>query len=124
MITRFHVENYKALPDVTLDLTPIHVLIGPNDSGKTSVLEAVAALSRTAEDVLARAFPEPWQGRELVWWGTRDGRVAFEITIQESQRILEYRLVCQFPESGTAVTPAEERARVPGNDAKTINLSS
>jgi AAA15 family ATPase/GTPase len=40
MITRFRVRNYKALRDVTLDLTPIHVLIGPNDSGKTSILEA------------------------------------------------------------------------------------
>ena len=43
MITRFRVQNYKALRDVTLDLTPMHVLIGPNDSGKTSVLEALAA---------------------------------------------------------------------------------
>ena len=44
MITRFQVQNYKALRDVTLDLTPMHVLIGPNDTGKTSILEAMTAL--------------------------------------------------------------------------------
>ncbi|MHB1767925.1 MAG: AAA family ATPase [Phycisphaerae bacterium] len=41
MIMQFHVKNYKALRDVTLPLTQIHVLIGPNDSGKTSILEAL-----------------------------------------------------------------------------------
>lgn len=45
MITQFHVANYKALRDVTLDLTPIHVLIGPNGSGKSSILEAFELLS-------------------------------------------------------------------------------
>jgi hypothetical protein len=41
MITRFHVENFKALKDVTLDFpNPIHVLIGPNDSGTGEVKNA------------------------------------------------------------------------------------
>ena len=43
MIEKVRIQNYKALRNVTLELTPIHVLIGPNDSGKTSILEAVAA---------------------------------------------------------------------------------
>lgn len=47
MIKRLEVQNYKALRDITLDLTPIHVLIGPNDSGKTSALEAITALCRS-----------------------------------------------------------------------------
>ena len=44
MITRFGVKNFKALRDVELELTPLHVLIGPNDSGKTSILQALAAV--------------------------------------------------------------------------------
>ncbi len=49
MITRFQVQNYKALRDVILDLTPMHVLIGPNDAGKTSILEAITALCRSVD---------------------------------------------------------------------------
>ena len=56
MITRFRVQNYKALRDVTLDLTPVHVLIGPNDSGKTSLLEALAALCRSVERPFSEVF--------------------------------------------------------------------
>ena len=43
-LSRFGVKNYKCLGDIDIPLTPIHVLIGPNDSGKTSLLEAMAAL--------------------------------------------------------------------------------
>lgn len=66
MITRIRIENYKALRDVTIDLTPIHVLIGPNDSGKTSILEAVNALCRSVDLPLNDAFAGAWKGRELV----------------------------------------------------------
>ena len=71
MIKQFRVQNYKALRDVTLKLTPIHVLIGPNDSGKTSLLEAVAALCLSVDHPLADSFLGQWEGHSLV---TRDGQ--------------------------------------------------
>ena len=71
-MSRFSVKNYKCLVDVDIPLTPIHVLIGENDSGKTSLLEAMAALytgwGKDAPDV----FPLPWEGRELVFHGSQN----------------------------------------------------
>jgi predicted ATPase len=67
MITRFGVKNFKALKDVELELTPFHVLIGPNDSGKTSILQALAAVCRSVDMPLSQAFAGRWNGRELVW---------------------------------------------------------
>ncbi|MGE5297452.1 MAG: AAA family ATPase, partial [Solirubrobacterales bacterium] len=69
MIKRLKVKNFKALRDVEIELTPIHVLIGPNDSGKTSILDALAALCRSVDHNLADAFPGSWRDRELVWAG-------------------------------------------------------
>ena len=57
MITQFQVANYKALRDVTLDLTPIHVLIGPNSSGKSTILEAFAILSYSVKAPIANFWP-------------------------------------------------------------------
>ena len=37
MLRNFHVENFKCLRDVAVELEPFTVLIGPNDSGKTSL---------------------------------------------------------------------------------------
>ena len=65
MITQFRVQNYKALRDVTLNLTPVHVLIGPNDSGKTSLLEALAALCRSVEHPVSDLFRGDLSDRAL-----------------------------------------------------------
>ena len=42
MITNFHIENFKRLGSVDLELGSSVVLIGPNNSGKTSALQAMA----------------------------------------------------------------------------------
>lgn len=44
MITKLHIENFKCLRDVTVELQPLTVLIGKNDTGKTSFLEALGVL--------------------------------------------------------------------------------
>ena len=78
MIKRLKVKNFKALRDVEVSLTPIHVLIGPNDSGKTSILDALAAICRSVDHNLADAFLGSWKGSELVW----SGRFGLPVTIE------------------------------------------
>ena len=65
-LSRFGVKNYKCLADIDIPLTPIHVLIGPNDAGKTSLLEAIAAFYASADRALPQTLPAPWGGRDLV----------------------------------------------------------
>ena len=65
-LSRFGVKNYKCLGDVDIPLTPIHVFIGQNDSGKTSLMEAIAALYGSLKRPVEELFPQPWQGRQLV----------------------------------------------------------
>ena len=71
MLSYFRVENYKCLERVEFPLTPIHVLIGRNDSGKTSVLEAMLAYMRSTNSTIAvqDALPDGWLGEELVFHG-------------------------------------------------------
>lgn len=42
MLTRLHIQGYKALRDIDTTLEPLTVIVGPNGCGKTSVLEAIA----------------------------------------------------------------------------------
>lgn len=42
-LEELHVENYRCLRDVTLKFAPLTVLVGPNGSGKTAVLSALAS---------------------------------------------------------------------------------
>lgn len=84
MITRLRVKNFKALRDVEVNLTPIHVLIGPNDSGKTSILDALAALCRSVDHDLAQAFVGSWKGTELVWNGAADLPVNVDVDFDDA----------------------------------------
>jgi len=118
MITRFHVRNYKALRDVTLDLDRerMHVLIGPNDAGKTSVLEAIAALCRSVDHPLAEAFAGRWEGRELVWNGGEesDGVVGLQAMLNEDAG--DYELACTFRPRGRGVVQQSETITVSSED--------
>lgn len=42
-VNRLHVRGYRCVRNADLALTPLHALIGPNDSGKSSLLAAFAA---------------------------------------------------------------------------------
>ncbi|HQU43757.1 MAG: hypothetical protein B7Z73_12425 [Planctomycetia bacterium 21-64-5] len=73
MITKLRVERFRALRDVTVRLGKFNVLIGPNDQGKTSFLEAVFAIAATARNSIAESFWSPWRGRNLAYHGDPQG---------------------------------------------------
>lgn len=49
MITQLSISHFKAIASVTIPLGPITVLVGPNDSGKSTILQALLALSRCGD---------------------------------------------------------------------------
>jgi energy-coupling factor transporter ATP-binding protein EcfA2 len=109
MIIRFRVQNFKALRDVTFDLTPLHVLIGPNDSGKSSILQALGALGRSADRPLAQAFTGLWDGRSLVWQGNGDGTVVLSATLAASDELIQYELHVNFASQGREPCRVDEK---------------
>jgi len=48
MLTHFTLKNYKPISLIELELSPMSVFIGPNDSGKSSILQAVRYASQIA----------------------------------------------------------------------------
>ena len=44
-LQKIEISNFSCLRDVKIELTPLHALIGPNDSGKSSILRAVRTLT-------------------------------------------------------------------------------
>src|SRR6185295_4655702 len=52
MIQTAHFKNFKILRQVWVDLQPLTVIVGPNSSGKTSILQALDCLTRciTSDD--------------------------------------------------------------------------
>lgn len=114
MLRWIRIENYKALREVSIDLTPIHALIGPNDSGKTSVLEAVAALCRSVDQPLPDCFTGSWSGRSLVWHGATEPTVTLSAGGDAGTEQWTYRLQCRFGPERQVVT-GDESAEINGS---------
>jgi len=49
MIKKLVIENFKSLEKLELELDKFNVLIGPNSSGKSNILQAISFLSEMLE---------------------------------------------------------------------------
>ena len=97
MIKQFTVKNFKALESVSLPLTPIHVLIGQNDSGKTSLLEAIHAFCSSTRVPLNEAFPGMSTGQDLVHFGSTTSLIDLSATLFDSGApLLRYEFGVDF----------------------------
>lgn len=67
------IRNYRSLKDVTIRLDGLTTIIGPNGSGKTSVLRALELFSNDAPPVTLRDFHDEGEGIEVVLALPADG---------------------------------------------------
>ncbi len=118
MIKKLRVKNFKALRDIEIELTPIHVLIGPNDSGKTSILEVLAALCRSVDHELNDAFLGCWKGTELVWAGLLQVPVSIDVDFVD-ESIASYGISVLF---GSHKNKADIRSEFFKEGTSTVQL--
>ncbi|MBI3468591.1 MAG: ATP-binding protein [Planctomycetes bacterium] len=88
MIRLIETLNFRCLRYVCQPLGPLHVLVGPNASGKTTFLDIVAFLGRLVSDGLEAAVKERTETFQDLVWG-RSGNhfeLAVEAAIPEDRR--------------------------------------
>jgi len=65
-IEQVRIQEYGCLRDVSLNLTPLHALIGPNDSGKSTVLMALRTMTTLAAAGIG-AVQDGDKLRQAIW---------------------------------------------------------
>ncbi len=105
MIDRLQISNFKCLREVDVEFGPFNILIGPNDSGKSSLLQAIAQLGKTARTPLAQAFANPLSLENLVWRRDQSREVVWKATGTAATVPFSYHLALA---PGDPVPRAEE----------------
>jgi predicted ATPase len=95
MIERIRLTNFKCLRDVTVDLGALTVLIGPNDSGKTSLLDAIRLLGRTPYQNLTQVFSEANSLDKLVWFRDVSRSIGWQVLGRTAEGAYQYSLSLQ-----------------------------
>lgn len=89
MIRRIRVQNFLSLRDVTVDLSPLTIFIGPNASGKSAIFKALVCLSRLLRQSPVRgpqgdfALGADVTLDHLVWQGNAGLPIVFQIWFSE-----------------------------------------
>ena len=75
LIKSLHIKGMLSFQDMSLDLRPLNVLIGPNASGKSNLIEIIAMLQSLPRD-LAGFIRQSGGISEWLWKGKRTSPAA------------------------------------------------
>jgi predicted ATPase len=110
LIEQIHLTNLLSFgPDMpTLPLRSLNVLIGPNASGKSNLIEAISLL-QSAPGLLASPVRDGGGIREWLWKGARHPTAKIDAIINYPQGKMSLRHVLSFTESGQRFELIDER---------------
>jgi predicted ATPase len=84
MIKRVRVRNFLSLKDVDLELGTRNLLVGPNMSGKSNLVDCFRFLTSMVLSGLNKAFLDRGGFQEVVWKGGDESRISFGLTVEHS----------------------------------------
>ena len=102
-LSRIRVSGFRKLRAIDLTMKPLTVLVGPNGSGKTSVLEVLSVLSASCRSQLGARLSELGGVADLV---TRDSSGPIELAVHSpvaNANPLEYSLRLGIRGQGYAI---------------------
>ncbi len=87
MIKRFRVRNFLSLRDVDLKLGINNILVGPNMSGKSNLIDCFRFLTNMTVFGLSKAFVDRGGFQEVVWKGSDESRIFIGLTGESSANL-------------------------------------
>jgi predicted ATPase len=122
-LTELRVKRYACLQDVECRLTPLHAFIGPNDSGKSTLLRLIETLNKGPYPDSLSIFASFIDGSKL--WINTDGTPAVRVTTGANPQIESFADAVRYKPPAalsTRVASRMERAQLMRLDADALRL--
>lgn len=94
MLTQLSVKNYKSIESLDLKLGPLTVFIGPNNAGKTNILDVFRIISSRL-DAFESGSPNPLPTKDFLFHGAQSNviEIALDGNLDDSkQEYFEYKI--------------------------------
>jgi len=98
MIEKIHIQNFKSIYDLELEVGRVNLFIGENGSGKSNLLEALVFVSASESNMLANEFlvsrglrvPEPELMRSAFDEGDKDKNIEINIKFTKNGKFYSF----------------------------------
>lgn len=107
MIERICIENYKCLVDFDLRLYDTTLLVGPNGTGKTAVLDVVYGLRKLLAGEVKITDPVAFPTGTLTRWQTHKHQ-QFRLQVRGGAEAFTYGLQIKHPSEGVSYVARED----------------
>jgi predicted ATPase len=102
MIKRLQVKNFRSIKDLDLTLSLNNVLVGPNASGKSNLLDVFGFLTQIGLLGVNRALTDRFGFPEVAWKGREPGPIHILLDIETAGAEKDQRLEYEIEVDGTA----------------------
>lgn len=132
MITRLEIDGYRLLNDFLADLGQLTVVIGPNASGKSTLLDCLQCVAQCTEFPINRVMGWHWGMNSLTTAGAKDMKLSWKVVFKKptkgslwdgcplkDDRLYAYEVVLQGNPTGQASVQYEvlrNHEASPGHD--------
>lgn len=133
MITRLQVRNFKSLRETDISLGPLNVLVGPNMSGKSNIVDAFAFLREVFfpeanTTGISYALAQRGGVNEVLWKGGEEKRIAIALeAVDETEPVAEYKYSLELIANPTNFPTMQNESLkmvLPGKEAELIRRES
>lgn len=126
MIKRFRVQNFLSLKEVDLELGTNNLVVGPNMSGKSNLIDCFRFLTTMVTQGVTKAFLDRGGFQEVVWKGGDESRITIGLTAQSAAesglplKEYDYEISILGGQTGTISVDSEKLTVKINNTVKTL----
>ncbi|MCK2175994.1 AAA family ATPase [Enterobacter asburiae] len=98
MINTLHIQNYRSIRDMSLELEQLNIVVGPNGTGKSNIYKAIHLMHSAAQGQFSQALANEGGILKVFWAGKTRSDQLRRMNLAVETETYEYELQVGFVE--------------------------